>query len=135
MKILHNKKVCKTGLCLVLILFGSQILFYAGQSDEELKKKYAPILGEYEFDLSEMGMGTLTATFYVEDGSVWGLNDANPNPGELIPVEEKTFEFTLENPEEGMYIFTFVKDEDGKYTKVKVVNEEMGTDLLGKKIK
>lgn len=135
MKISQDKKDWKTGLCLVLILFVSQTLFFGGQSDEELKKKYAPILGEYELDLTEMGMGILTATFYVEGGSLWGVNSADPEAGELIPIEGKTFDFTLEDTDEGMYTFTFLKNEDGKYTKVKIVNEEMGIEFQGEKIK
>ncbi|MFH2042059.1 MAG: hypothetical protein ABIJ35_06010 [Acidobacteriota bacterium] len=46
---------------LVAILIIAVFIFAdAPQTDEELNKKYAPILGDYAFDLADMDMGLVT---------------------------------------------------------------------------
>jgi hypothetical protein len=40
-------------------------------SAQDLEKKYAPIVGDYEFDMSESGMGVMTIKFYVENDALW----------------------------------------------------------------
>ncbi|MBU4203908.1 MAG: hypothetical protein KKD59_08175 [Acidobacteria bacterium] len=46
---------------LVAILIIAVFIFAdAPQTDEELNKKYAPILGDYAFDVAALGMGEVT---------------------------------------------------------------------------
>ena len=107
---------------LVAILIIAVFIFAdAPQTDEELNKKYAPILGDYAFDVAALGMGEVTITFYVESGSVWAQTDVSSEPGELLPVEEKEFTFTLED------------DDEGEYTRCHVKNESMSMDVFGDK--
>ncbi|UCC40522.1 MAG: hypothetical protein JSV96_03495 [Candidatus Aminicenantes bacterium] len=120
--------------CLTMALFLFCSISYSLQ-EEQLKKKYAPILGEYEFDMSDMGIGMVNVEFYVEGGSVWAMADTSSEPGEMVPVEGKEFEFTIEDPDEGTYVIKFLKDDKGEYTKCHIQNEMMGMDVIGKKIK
>lgn len=101
---------------------------------EDLEKKYAPILGDYSFDMSDHGFGVLKVTFYVENEKLLAITEVSSNPGQMEPVEGKVFEFTVEDPDEGTYSIKFLKDDRGKYTKCRLTNELMGMDVTGEKI-
>ena len=123
-------------LCLAVMLLVMNPVVSAQEKDQALAKKYAVIVGDYEFDMTETEMGAvMTVNFYFEDGTLWGLPETSAEPAKMEPVEGKTFEFTIEDPEEGTYEIKFVKDESGKYTKCQVKNEVMGFDLVGTKLK
>ena len=70
--------------CLIVAFFLFCSISYSLQ-EEELKKKYAPILGGYEFDLSDMGIGVVGVEFYVEGGSLWAMAETSDEPGEMVP--------------------------------------------------
>jgi hypothetical protein len=53
----------------------------------------------------------------------------------MTPVEGEKYKFFIDDDEEGHYDVIFLKDEGGKYTKCRVVNEGMGLDSTGTKIK
>ena len=118
---------------LTLILF-----WIAGSASvnlgEDLEKKYAPILGDYSFDMTDHGFGVLKVTFYVENEKLLAITEVASNPGQMEPVEGKTFEFTIEDPDEGTYTIRFLKDDSGKYTKCHLLNELMGMDVTGEKV-
>ncbi len=101
---------------------------------EDLEKKYAPILGDYSFDMTDHGFGVLTVTFYVENEKLLVITEVASDPGQMEPVEGKEFTFTVEDPEEGTYSIKFLKDDSGKYTKCHLTNELMGMDVTGEKI-
>jgi hypothetical protein len=101
----------------------------------DAKKQYAELLGDYEFDLADLGMGVVIMNFYVEGESLWGWPETSSEPAELHPVEGEKYKFFIEDDQEGRYDVIFLKDEDGKYTKCQVVNEGMGLDSTGTKIK
>lgn len=101
---------------------------------QDLEKTYAPILGDYEFDMGESGMGVMTVKFYVENDALWAWPQDMGDPGEMIPVEDEEFVFTIDEGSEGGWRLEFLKDESGKYTKCHAVNETMGTDITGEKI-
>jgi hypothetical protein len=77
-----NTKIGKTivSLSLAVLLFGT--IAFTFQTDKELKKKYALILGNYEFDMTDFGMGVLTVNVYVEYGALWAFPDNSDSPGE-----------------------------------------------------
>jgi hypothetical protein len=132
----HNTaNIGKTIVCLSLAVLVFGAIAFALQTDEELKKKYAPILGSYEFDMTDYGMGVLSVDIYVEYGSLWAFPETSDSAGEMIAVEGKEFEFTIEDPTEGTYEIKFLKDETGKYAKCHVINEFAGMDVVGTKIK
>ena len=128
-----NPKKSLAILSAFLLLAGT--LTFAFQTDEDLKKKYAPILGEYEFDLTEQGMGVVRVDIYVESGSLWAFPEVADSPGEMVPVEGKEFEFTVTDPDSGTFVCTFLKDEAGEYTKFHLVNEMMAMDVVGTRLK
>jgi len=101
---------------------------------EDLEKKYAPILGDYSFDMTDHGFGVLKVTFYVEDEMLWAITEVASDPGRMEPVEGKVFEFTIEDPEEGTYSIKFLKDDSGNYTKCHLTNELMEMDVTGEKV-
>ncbi len=128
-----NIGVIIVSLFLVVLLFGTIVFTF--QTDEELKKKYAPILGSYEFDMTEYEMGILSVEFYVESGLLWAFPSNADSPAEMIAVEGKEFEFNIEDPDEGTYEIKFMKDDKSEYSKCHVINEFAGMDITGTKIK
>jgi len=101
---------------------------------QDLEKKYAPIVGDYEFDMSEAGMGVMIVQIYVEGESLWAWPQDMGDPGEMIPKEGEEFVFTIDNGDGSMWALEFLKDESGKYTKCHAVHDVMGTDITGVKI-
>jgi len=101
---------------------------------QDLEKKYAPIVGDYEFDMSESGMGVMTVQIYVENDVLWVWPQDMGDPGELIPKEGEEFVFTIDAGDGSVWTMEFLKDESGKYTKCHAVNETMGMDITGEKI-
>ena len=102
---------------------------------QDLEEKYAPILGDYEFDMTDFGWGIVTAKMYVENDALWSWPDNSDEPGEMIPVEGEEFVFTIDAGEQGLYKLEFMKDDSGEYTKCHVANETLGIDATGEKIK
>jgi hypothetical protein len=101
---------------------------------DDLEKKYAPILGDYSFDMTDHGFGVLKVTFYVENEKLLAITEVSSDPGQMEPVEGKDFEFTIEDPDEGTYSIKFLKDDSGKYTKCHIFNETMAMDVTGERI-
>lgn len=99
------------------------------KSDEELKKQYGPVLGEYAFDLSGQ---TVTLNFYVKGGTLWA-DSGDGRPATMKLAVENTFEFTAEDSVNGTFEFKFIKDDQGKYSVCHVVNSGMGLDAKGTK--
>ena len=123
-------------LCLALVLLFMSSVTLAQEKKQDLEKKYAVIVGDYEFDMTETGMGgVMIVNFYFEDGALWALPETASEAAQMVPVEGKEFEFTIGDPDEGTYEIKFLKDENGKYTKCQVKNDVMGFDLVGKKVK
>ncbi|MFC2166259.1 hypothetical protein ACFLT2_14835 [Acidobacteriota bacterium] len=132
MKKLKRPSLCAlTGFGLVFLLV-APVLGARVQEDAEIK--YASILGDYEFDMSSIGMGVMTVTFYLEEGELLVVTETSSEPGKLEPVQGKEFVFIVEDPDEGTFNITFLKDETGKYTKCRIANENMNLDVDGNKI-
>jgi hypothetical protein len=117
----------------ILILIWTVGLGSASAS-EGAEKKYAPILGDYSFDLTSHGYGVLKVTIYVENDMLLAITEMSSDPGQMEPVEGKRFEFTIEDPDEGLYTIKFLKDDAGKFTKCHIYNEAMGMDVTGEKV-
>jgi uncharacterized protein (DUF2141 family) len=101
----------------------------------DAQNMYAELLGDYEFDLADLGMGVVVINVYAESDSLWVWPETSSEPAEMTPVEGEKFKFFVEDDDEGRYEVIFLKDEDGKYTKCRVVNEGMAMDTTGTKIK
>lgn len=118
-------------MCLIVGLFTIGPVCLAQQkSDEDLKKEYAPILGEYTF---ESEGGSFTLKFYIEDNALWA-DSGDGRPATMKPIDDEMFAFTAEDPISGLFEIRFLKDDQGEYTKCHVVNGDMGLDITGTKI-
>ena len=117
------------GLCCLIL--GPVTQLAAQQST--FAKKYEVVVGDYEFDMSDMGMGVMTINVYVEDDALWAWPETSNEPSKLEPVAGEAMKFTVEDPDEGTYDVWFLKDEKGNYSKCRVANEGQGMDITGTK--
>ncbi len=102
--------------------------------DKKPEGKYAALCGEYSFDLSAYGIGTIQAKVYVENDYLYVWASTSDSPDLLSPVEGQPAKFFIDDPDEGHWDFEFLKDDSGKYTKLRIVNAGMGIDSTGTRI-
>ena len=132
--LLKNQKL-QMFVCLILAVFMvSSISFAKGNQDEELKKKYAAILGDYEFDLSEYGQPVIVLIIHVESGSLW-VDTGDGASFTLEPAGDEPYEFTADDPESGALEIKFLKDDQGEYTICTIALLDQGAEITGNKIK
>jgi hypothetical protein len=113
---------------LVVVLFVLSTSLFA-YSQEDAEKKYAPLVGDYEFDMQGQIM---VVSFWVEDGKLWGAPEGE-TPEELEAVEGEDLKFEI-NTADGQFMeLEFVKDDSGKVTKCIVMT--MGMEMEGVRIK
>jgi hypothetical protein len=114
---------------LVLVFFVLSFVSFSLIGQEiDLEKKYADILGSWEVDLSDAGMGMLMVEFYIEDGALWALPEMG-EAGQMIPVTGEEWKFTIDSEWE----LEFIKDDNGKYHKCIVINEAGGINTTAQK--
>jgi len=97
--------------------------------DEELKKKYSPVLGEYVFDWSGQ---TFFLNIYVKNNALWS-DSGDGRPMAMNPEAKNTFEFTVEDSVNGTFEIKFLKDDQGKYSICHMVNSGIKLDIKGTK--
>jgi hypothetical protein len=134
-----NRTISKCASILVVFLFSALILsgtIEAPQekSDDVLQKKYAPILGEYEFDLTSMGGNVQVLSYYVKDGELWA-DSGDGDPAIMEPMEGDEFAFNAEGSDGQAFEIRFSKDDQGEYTICKILIVAMGLEVEGSKIK
>ena len=96
-------------LTLVLFVLSASLFAYF---QEDAEKKYAHLVGDYEFDMEGQLM---VVSFWVEDGKLMGAPEGE-TPEELEPVEGEDLKFEI-NTADGQFMeLEFVKDESGKVT-------------------
>jgi hypothetical protein len=132
---LINKLNClgRTFTCLALIL--SVLCSYSfaiGLQEVDLEKKYADILGKWELDLSDAGMGDVPFECYIENGAIWIAPPYDP-PFKLDFIEGEEWKFEYDGGD-SIWIFEFMKDDNSKYHQCKAINEAQGINTTGKKI-
>ena len=104
------------------------------KTDEELKKTFAPILGEYEFDLTGYGGEVIVLKIHVESANLWG-DSGDGKPIILEPIEGGEFEFTADDPDSGSLEIKFLKNDEGEYTTCHILIVDMGVEIDGYRIK
>jgi len=118
---------------LVGILFVLSLLqagpFQQDRSDD-IAKKYPEIEGVYEFQLGQM---TIVAQIYFKDGALRHVATGNTESTKWDPVEGTELTFRTVHPEQGTYHLEFLKDEQGHYTKFRLINKEAKIDIIGTK--
>ncbi len=130
---IHSVALSLAVAAVMLLILAPAVPALAQEGDT--KSKYAELLGDYEFDLADLGMGVVVMNVYAEGDSLWVWPETSGEPAEMMPVEGEKYKFYIEDDDEGHYDIIFIKDEDGKYTKCRVVNEAMSLDATGTKIK
>lgn len=135
MKMLLRNQRLQMFMCLILVMsMVSSISFAKGNQDEELKKKYSAILGDYEFDLTEFGGEVIILKIHVDTGSLWG-DSGDGKPITLEPAGDEPYEFTADDPDSGALEIKFLKDDEGQYTICNIALLDMGVEVTGNKIK
>jgi hypothetical protein len=115
------------------LLIAACSLAWAAQ-DQKPQGKYAPYCGEYQFDLTAYGAGIITAKVYVENDLLYIWADKSEPPDVMTPVENVPTKFYLDDPDEGHWDIEFLKDDQGKYTKCRLVNAGLGIEVVGDRI-
>jgi len=122
----EKDSVTKAVICIVLLLvFSCGTAFSLG---EDLEKKYAPIIGTYEFYVEAQIMNI---KFWVEEEKFWGAPPGE-TPAEIVPLEGEDWKFEASTDNGQYFIIEFAKDESGKFNKCTV--ESMGMVIEGKRI-
>jgi hypothetical protein len=96
---------------------------------QDAEKKYAPLVGDYEFDMQGQIM---VVSFWVEEGKLWGAPEGE-TPAELEPVEGEDMKFEVNTDTGQFFELEFVKDESGKVNKCIIL--AMGMEMEGVRIK
>ena len=135
MKLKYSNPVVSlcVGVLLILMVSGS-IGFAQEKTDEVLIKKYASILGDYEFDLSDLGGDVQTLSMLIGEGDIW-IDSGDGDPAIMKPVEGAEFEFTAESSDGQTFEIRFAKDEEGEFNICHVNIVSMGLEIQGTKIK
>jgi hypothetical protein len=118
--------VAKAAICIVLLL-----VFSCGTAfslSEDLEKKYAPIIGTYEFSMEAQIMNV---KFWVEEEKFWGAPPGE-TPVEIVPLQGENWKFEATTDDGQYFIITFAKDESGKFNKCTL--ESMGMVIEGTRI-
>jgi hypothetical protein len=131
MKSSASKTVFNMVLCFVLgLLIAGSALAVQEKTDESLQKKYAPILGTYEFDLSDMGGDVIYLEILIKEGELWG-DSGDGMPITLKQEDEGEFAFTAQDEESGALKLVFEEDEEGNYTILTIDLLDMGVQIKG----
>ena len=108
--------------------------FAVAAQDRKPAGKYAPFCGEYQFDLTAYGAGIITAKVYVENDLIYIWADKSDPPDVMSPVENVPTKFFLDDPDEGHWDIEFLKDEQGKFSRCRLINTGLGIDVVGDRI-
>ena len=94
-----------------------------------LEERYADIIGKWELDLRDAGMGLLPVEFYTDGKALW-MHPEMDEPGKMIVLlgEEWTFRVTDSG---SVWVFEFMRDGNGRYHRCRVVNGSAGIDTIG----
>ena len=117
------------GVLLALIVFQSGL--YQQIRPNDIAKKYPEIEGLYEMSVS--GAGTLVLQVYFKDGALRTVESGDAESTKFDPVEGQELHFVKVSPTKGTFHLYFLKDEQGRYTKIRAVNEKMKLDAVAVK--
>jgi hypothetical protein len=121
------------GLALILLMAAS-LSMAQEKTDEELEKKYNAILGEFEFDLTDLGGEIIVLNFHIDSGALWG-DSGDGKPITLEPVEGEEYKFISQDPDSGALEIGFLKDDQDQYSICHIVLLDLGVEITGNKIK
>ena len=100
--------------------------------ENQVAQKHPEIEGVYEFQL---GQRTMIVQFYFKDGALHHFATGNTESTKWDPVDTSGVKFITVHPEQGTFQLEFLKDDQNRYTKFRLVNEEAKLDVIGMKLK
>ena len=115
-------------LAVIFLLTGRPLL---QDRPDDVAIKYPEIAGVYELPVP--GEGTLVLQVYFKDGTLRTVKAGEAESTTWDPVEGKELEFAKVSQKQGTFHFVFAKDEQGRYTRFRVVNEAAKLDSTGLK--
>ncbi len=104
---------------------------YLQDKPQDLAKKYPEIVGLYE--LAVPGSGTVLMQVYFKDGTLRTIGATNSSATVWRPVEGSEPKFKMSQEPRGNFEMAFAKDEQGRYTSFRVVNDKGEPEILGAK--
>ena len=116
-----------TLLCLILL----QAVPSPGTAQEDLAKRYAEAEGLYEMTVP--GHGTVVFQVYFKDGTLRTVEAGEGESTAFEPVEGHELRFAKVSPDKGTFQLELLRDERGRLTRFRVVNERLGLDATGVK--
>ena len=134
MKIQIRNQRLRFFMCFALVvLVAASMCFAQEKTDEVLEKKYSAILGDFEFDLTDLGGEIIILNFQIESGALWG-DSGDGKPITLEPVEGEEYKFTSQDPDSGALEISFLKDDQDQYSICHIVLLDLGVEITGNKI-
>ncbi len=113
----------------LIVLFLLQGSLYLQVRTADLAKRYPEIEGVYE--LSVPGEGTLVFQIYFKDGTLRTVENGESESTKWDPVEGEELKFATVSQKRGTYYLNFLKDEQGRYSRFRVINETAKMDSTG----
>ena len=114
---------------ILIVLFLLQGSLYLQVRTADLAKRYPEIEGVYE--LSVPGEGTLVFQIYFKDGTLRTVENGESESTKWDPVEGEELKFATVSQKRGTYYLNFLKDEQGRYSRFRVINETAKMDSTG----
>jgi len=102
-----------------------------GPRPDDLAKKYPEVEGIYELTIP--GQGTIVVQVYFKDGTLRTVSAGDAESTRFDPVEGRELQFVTVSPKNGTFQIELLKDEQGRYTRYRVVNEKLNMDVTGGK--
>ncbi|MBN1938921.1 MAG: hypothetical protein JW843_05000 [Candidatus Aminicenantes bacterium] len=125
----------KNARLFVTIAIFCSALSFALEPGQGTDNPFAAYCGEYLFDISAFDSGgTLTVKVSYANGQFFFQSSRSDTADVPTPVEGKEGKFFIDDPDEGHWDIEFLKNAEGKYTRLHLVNEGLGLDLTGDRI-
>jgi len=98
---------------------------------KDLAKKYPEIQGIYEMEVP--GQGAQLVQVYFKDGALRTVEAGDAESTKFDPVEGRELQFVKASPEKGTFHLEFLKDDQGRHARFRVVNEKSKMDITAVK--
>jgi glutamine amidotransferase-like uncharacterized protein len=117
---------------LVLGLHAPTVRSFEGDTSPETQ--LAELCGDYEFDLTDSGLGVVVIRFSAKDGSLWFQTESSAEPRRLETKVGSGNAFTTRDPVEGLYEIEFLPGQSGGFALARFKNDTLGVDVTGNRL-
>ncbi len=115
----------------LVLLFTLPAASSLAAAQEDLAKKYAEAEGLYEMTVP--GQGLVVLQVYFKDGTLRTVTAGDAESTVFAPVEGHELRFEKISDDKGTYLLELLRDEHGRLTRFRVVNEKLKLDVTGNK--